>query len=83
MVTNTGIYEIVNILKGENHKGSRPVLCLDLDTRFPNIKNAIEWLKRNGHPKATDSAISMVCGGHRGSAYGFRWVYSRTVIDSK
>lgn len=42
---------------------------------FDSIKSAEIWLTDNGHPNASNSAITMCCKGTYKSAYGFSWWY--------
>lgn len=45
---------------------------------FSGAKTASEWLRGNGHPKASPSAITECCKGKRPHCYGYRWKYSDT-----
>lgn len=40
---------------------------------FPSRSNARDWLRENGHPKASDSAIVACCKGKYNTAYGYTW----------
>lgn len=42
---------------------------------FTTIVNAVEWLHKNGYPKATQSKVSDACRGASISAYGRAWAY--------
>lgn len=42
---------------------------------FNGAITAIEWLKSNGYPKATQGSLSSCARGERNSAYGFSWWY--------
>jgi ribosomal protein L25 (general stress protein Ctc) len=44
--------------------------------KFDSAKLAEKWLKVNGHPKASSSAICSAAKGKRNTAYGFQWFYA-------
>lgn len=50
----------------------RPIKCIGTGNSFPSIKAAVEWLKRNGHPKACSTALSLAANDGR-PRYGFQW----------
>lgn len=43
--------------------------------QFTSSIEAEKWLKKNGFPKASRSAIIHCCNGSRKTAYGFKWVH--------
>ncbi|KOA49506.1 hypothetical protein BAAM0483_05005 [Bifidobacterium animalis subsp. animalis MCC 0483] len=46
------------------------------DARFDSARQAVEWLRENGRPKAAAPPISSVCNGRTSSAYGFTWRFA-------
>jgi len=50
---------------------------------FKGIREAVTWLKLNGHPKASSSSICSCCSGSITIAYMLRWSYSLDDIESK
>ena len=60
---------------GVTPKNSRSVYCSN-GMRFERVVDSITWLRDNGHPKASHSAISLCANGISRSAYGFMWSYS-------
>ena len=46
------------------------------DQRFESATQAAEWLRSNGHEKASTAAISAVCNGRQDSAYGYGWRFA-------
>lgn len=61
---------------GENNSRAHSVTCLDTGAKFSTINDAIAFLRLNGHPLATHSAIAEACAGKRKSAYKYRWQHS-------
>lgn len=64
---------------GENHPMARAVICNFADGQeilFPTGKDAIQWLRDNGHPKASKSAIVYACSAVGRSAYKCKWRYA-------
>lgn len=47
----------------------------ELIGQFTSSIEAEKWLKKNGFPKASRSAIIHCCNGSRKTAYGFKWVH--------
>ncbi|MCP4485734.1 MAG: hypothetical protein GY820_00115 [Gammaproteobacteria bacterium] len=62
------------ITNGMLGKGLMPVVT-DCGMTFKGRKFAVEWLRRNGHPKANGSSITQCCKGKLNTAYGFGWSY--------
>lgn len=46
------------------------------DQRFDSARQAVEWLRGNGHEKAATGAISRACNGKQASAYGYDWRFA-------
>lgn len=67
---------IADFMSGANSPCSKVVRCLELDVAFHGCGEAARWLKANGHPKASNSAIVGACKGRQKSAYGFHWKYA-------
>ena len=53
----------------------KPVLCIDTGAAFDGLQSAVDWLRANGYPKASNANISATCSGRRSKAYGYRWQY--------
>jgi group I intron endonuclease len=58
---------------GGNSSHAKQVLCVELEKLFPSGIDAVHWLRENGHPKASNAAITQVCNGNQKVAYGFHW----------
>lgn len=56
----------------------KPFRCVDTDTVFDSLADAVQWLVTMGHPKAAKSALIAAAKGRRGytQAYGYRWAYA-------
>lgn len=52
---------------------ARPVECIETGVVFTMLKDAVEWLRSNGHPSAQAIHISQMCRGQRKTAYKHRW----------
>lgn len=69
----------------ENHARKQSVAMIDRNTNevlrtFESMKMACDWLKANTkYIKAKSGEISSVCSGKRKTAYGFKWVYLKSV----
>lgn len=57
--------------------GHRSVICVDTGIKFGSIILAQQWLRENGHPKASRGNISTCCQGERNFASGYRWKYAK------
>jgi hypothetical protein len=55
----------------------KPVFCKSTGMEFQSIADAAGWLRNNGFPKASKSAITEVCQGKRPHAYGMQWIYTK------
>lgn len=64
-------------LKAE--KCMKPVINSDGNV-FPSLFAAKEWLRKNGHSKATESHISSCCTGKRHVSYGFSWSFDTSKV---
>lgn len=49
---------------------------------FNSRKDAVIWLRENGHPNASDSAIVACCNGKYHTAYGHTWANSKKSLGS-
>lgn len=65
----------VDYRRGSNSPASKPVLCVERAETFHAIHDAMRWLKENGHPRASATAISSCCRGLQKYAYGYHWQY--------
>lgn len=54
----------------------RAIICLQTGALFRSVKDAVEWLRANGSPKATSGNISSCCAGKRSVAFGYKWQYA-------
>lgn len=54
----------------------RAIICLETDCRFPSIRDALNWLRSQGYPRASSTALSGACSGKRKHAYDFHWRYA-------
>ena len=59
----------------------RAVYCTQLGMEFHSIASSVEWLRANGFPKASTSAITEVCKGKRPHAYKLNWIYNEERKD--
>lgn len=57
---------------------SKQVLCVETGKVFPSLVDATSWLRDNGHPKASKSALSSCCNSSKNysHAYGYAWRYT-------
>lgn len=55
---------------------NKSVHCVEIDQKFCSAADACDWLRANGSPKASASAISAACLGRRPRAYGYHWRYA-------
>lgn len=62
-------------MKAARQAFCRRVSCEQLGLEFPSVIAAQEWLRSNGFPKASKSAITEACQGKRAHAYRMRWFY--------
>lgn len=69
------ISERMSKMTGDLSPRRKDVVCVDSGAVFTTAKSAVEWLKNNGYPKASHSAISMACNGIYKTAYGCRWKF--------
>ena len=53
----------------------RQVICHCTGIKFPSLTAAAEWVRANGHCKATKTGIWYSASGHRERSYGYRWGY--------
>jgi len=60
-------------LRDNGRRQAVSVLCVETGERFEAVADAVSWLHRLGHKKATDAAIAHACSGRRKTAYGYRW----------
>lgn len=67
--------ERMSRMTGDLSPRKKSVVCVENGMVFTTAKSAVEWLKNNGHPKASHSAISMACHGIYKVAYGFSWLF--------
>lgn len=58
-------------------------VCNSDGERFETISLAVEHLKYNGFPLASQSSISMACSGKSTIAYGFRWRWADSDFHNK
>lgn len=61
-------------------KLQRAIKCIETNTEFRSIEEAVSWLRSNLYPKADASNICNACTGIRKMAYGFNWCYSEDVL---
>jgi len=61
---------------GENNYTAISIICIEKNTAFPTISSANNWLRSNGHPLASSSAICAACRGRLKTAYGYHWQYA-------
>jgi group I intron endonuclease len=61
---------------GEKSTTARATICETNGMRFVSGKDAADWLRENGHPRAFQAKISDVCLGKRKSAYGHVWRFA-------
>lgn len=61
-----------NMAKAQQGK---PVTCSNGIT-FPKVADAVVWLKENGSPKASVSAITRACRNPKKVAYGYGWRFA-------
>lgn len=54
----------------------KAVYCADLNMEFHSVAACIEWLRSNGFPRASASAITEACQGKRRHAYKLNWIYN-------
>ena len=62
-------------ITGKPAHNRRKVICVENNLIFDSLKAAASWLKENGKPKASHTAISKNCAGSLPHAYGFHWRY--------
>jgi hypothetical protein len=60
----------------------RDVVLCSSGKVFRCASDAEKWLRNNGFPKASNTAIGACCRGMRRSAYGFKWAYANKVLDT-
>lgn len=61
---------------GADHPRSRPVVCIDTGLEFSCARDAVIWLRANGHPKASAGNLCSALSGARPAAYGLQWRFS-------
>lgn len=67
--------EIAAKFRGANNPSARAIRCIETGMEFDTGVQVEEWLRANGKPKASRSAICRVCGGQGSKAYGYMWEY--------
>lgn len=65
----------IDPMKEQSSRQKVPVV-MDGHIRHDSMKDAAEWLRANGNPKAKHSDISAVVNGRRNIAYGHTWKYA-------
>lgn len=50
-----------------------PIVCAETGSIFPSITEAAQWLRENGHPKATKTGVWMSLSGKHKTSYGYAW----------
>jgi len=58
---------------GEKNPSARAVICMDTQTMYVTMKDAVAKL---GLPPKAGSNISSCCSGKLGTAYGYHWKYA-------
>lgn len=58
-------------------KSKCKAVIMDSRDRFESVSLAVDWLKKNGNPKAATSYISKCCKGKFSNAYGHFWEYAK------
>lgn len=62
------------------HEAARLAFSVPVETncgmKFGSLTEAQDFLKKNGHPKASFANISTCASGKRSKAYGYGWAYS-------
>lgn len=66
--------------KTDKYLGTKLILCSN-GMIFQGLREAVEWLKLHGWPKATRITVSYCCTGQRKTAYGFKWQHIGLVAD--
>lgn len=64
-----------NRAKYVDRRRKRKILCIETKINFSSIREALDWLKSNGYPKASSTALSGAASGKRRQAYSYRWQY--------
>jgi hypothetical protein len=57
-------------------KKKRKAVKTECGMIFDGMRKAAEWLRSNGHPKASATNISLCCRGKVKSAYGYVWIFA-------
>jgi len=60
-------------MKGEDNPSARAVICMDTQTMYVTMKDAVAKL---GLPPKAGSNISSCCSGKLWTAYGYHWKYA-------
>lgn len=65
------------VIDGRRRRFSKPLICVDNGMAFSSLVDAASWLRANGFPAASTSALSSCCRGKHGyaRAYGYQWKY--------
>lgn len=59
-----------------DHSASKKsIICVEANLTFDSLVAAIEWLRSNGHPKASQGNVSSACTGRSKKSYGYTWRY--------
>lgn len=61
---------------GLPHTRSKKVVCLETGQIFKSGGEVVRWLRSNGHPQASQRAISYCCNAKQEDAYGYHWKFA-------
>jgi group I intron endonuclease len=53
----------------------KSVVCIEAGVEFESLAAATEWIRSNGHPRASQGNISSACTGRSRKSYGYTWRY--------
>jgi group I intron endonuclease len=63
-------------ITGANSANAKPVICIETGRQFWGAREAQQWLRENGWPRAANQNISLCCNGKARYAYGFTWRFA-------
>lgn len=73
-----------NLMYGNrNQKIRKPVCCIDLQMEFISMDAVVDYMRKNGHPKATSANLSKHLQGNHGYSAYYGHVFKRGKLDER